>query len=108
MLKVNDRVKIAKTSKYYRELDKNNPIDAVGNITKIIDGYLGISVRWDNGKPNSYNECDLELVNRIEQDNNKYSEEQVVELIEFIIKNFSNGKLAGLNSQEIFEKFKTK
>jgi hypothetical protein len=104
MLKVNDRVKIAETSKYYRKSDKSNPIDAVGTITKIKFDCLGISVLWDNGYDNGYSACDLELV----KDNNKYSEEQVVKLIEFIIKNFSNGKLAGLNSQEIFEKFKNK
>jgi hypothetical protein len=108
MLKVNDRVKIAETSKYYRKSDKSNPIDAVGTITKIKGDYLGISVLWENGIYNGYSSCDLELVNTIEQENYKYSKEDALKLIEFIIKNFSNGKLAGLNSQEIFEKFKNK
>jgi hypothetical protein len=108
MLKVNDRVKIAETSKYYRKSDKSNPIDAVGTITKIKGDYLGISVLWENGTYNGYSSCDLELVNTIEQENYKYSKEDALKLIEFIIKNFFNGKLAGLNSEEILEKFKNK
>ena len=106
MLKVNDRVKIAETSKYYRKSDKSNPIDAVGTITKIKGDYLGISVLWENGIYNGYSSCDLELVNTIEQDNYKYSKEDALKLIEFI--NFFNTQFAGLNSEEILEKFKNK
>jgi hypothetical protein len=43
-----------------------------------------------------------------EQDNNKYSEEEVIDSIKYTIDNFFNGKLAGLNSKEIFEQFKKK
>jgi hypothetical protein len=43
-----------------------------------------------------------------EQDKNKYSEEEVIDSIKYTIDNFFNGKLAGLNSKEIFEQFKKK
>jgi len=63
MFKANDRVKIAKTSKYYGESDSSsNPTNGVGTIHKVSNGYLGIYVQWDNGHDNSYSEVDLELV----------------------------------------------
>ena len=43
-----------------------------------------------------------------EQDNNKYSDEDMISAIQYTINNFFNGKLAGLNSEEIFEQFKNK
>jgi hypothetical protein len=53
MFKVNDRVKIAKTSPYYGESDDtSNPMNGVG-----------IIVEWDNGHDNSYDASDLELAN---------------------------------------------
>jgi hypothetical protein len=62
MFKVNDRVKIAKTSQYYGESDDtSNPMNGVGTIIKMQDGYLGIIVEWDNGHDNSYDASDLEL-----------------------------------------------
>ena len=35
-----------------------------------------------------------------------YSDEEVIDSIQYTINNFFNGKLAGLNSKEIFEQFK--
>jgi hypothetical protein len=65
MFKVKDRVKIAKTSQFYGEIDSNtNPMNEVGTISEIAGGELGTYVNWDNGRHNSYNECDLELVIR--------------------------------------------
>ena len=43
-----------------------------------------------------------------EQDKNKFSEKDMINVIKYTINNFFNGKLAGLNSEEIFEQFKTK
>jgi hypothetical protein len=43
-----------------------------------------------------------------EQDNNKHSDEDMISAIQYTINNFFNGKLAGLNSEEIFEQFKNK
>jgi hypothetical protein len=37
-----------------------------------------------------------------------YSEEEVIDSIKYTIDNFFNGKIAGLNSKEIFEQFKKK
>jgi len=65
MFKVKDRVKIAKTSQFYGEIDSNtNPMNEVGTISETAGGDLGIYVNWDNGRYNSYNGCDLELVMR--------------------------------------------
>ena len=43
-----------------------------------------------------------------EKDKNKFSDEEVIDSIQYTIDNFFNGKLAGLNSKEIFEQFKNK
>jgi hypothetical protein len=43
-----------------------------------------------------------------EQDNNKHSDEDMISAIQYTVNNFFNGKLAGLNSEEIFEQFKKK
>jgi hypothetical protein len=40
------------------------------------------------------------------QQEKSYSEEEVIDFIKYTIDNFFNGKLAGLNSNEIFKKFK--
>lgn len=40
------------------------------------------------------------------QQERSYSEEDVIDFIKYTIDNFFNGKLAGLNSNEIFEQFK--
>ena len=45
---------------------------------------------------------------KVQQDKNKYSEEEVIDSIKYTIDNFFNGKIAGLNSKEIFEQFKKK
>jgi hypothetical protein len=42
------------------------------------------------------------------QQERMYSEEEVIDSIKYTIDNFFNGKLAGLNSKEIFEQFKNK
>jgi hypothetical protein len=42
------------------------------------------------------------------QQERMYSEEEVIDSIKYTIDNFFNGKLAGLNSKEIFEQFKKK
>jgi hypothetical protein len=42
------------------------------------------------------------------QAKNTYSEEEVIDSIKYTIDNFFNGKIAGLNSKEIFEQFKKK
>jgi hypothetical protein len=43
-----------------------------------------------------------------EQDKNNYNEQDMITAIQYTINNFFNGKLAGLNSEEIFEQFKNK
>jgi len=43
-----------------------------------------------------------------EQDKNNYNEQDMITAIQYTINNFFNGKLAGLNSEEIFEQFKKK
>ena len=43
-----------------------------------------------------------------EQYKDKFGDEEVIDSIQYTINNFFNGKLAGLNSEEIFEKFKKK
>jgi hypothetical protein len=42
------------------------------------------------------------------QQERSYSEEEVIDSIKYTIDNFFNGKIAGLNSKEIFEQFKKK
>jgi hypothetical protein len=59
--KVNDIIKIATTSEYYKTNDNSNPQNTEGKIYKIDDCDLGILVLWNNGKTNSYNSEDLEL-----------------------------------------------
>jgi hypothetical protein len=62
-MKVNDKVMIVPTSKYYGDGSESNPINEVGTIIKIQnDGYLDIIVEWDNGQENSYDVWDLKLV----------------------------------------------
>lgn len=61
--KKGDRVKIATTSRYYKDGDRANPKDCEGTID---NNYLG--VKWDNGTHNSYNETDLVLVAKGESD----------------------------------------
>jgi hypothetical protein len=43
-----------------------------------------------------------------EQDKNKFSEKDMINVIKYTLNNIFNGKLAGLNSEEIFEQFKKK
>jgi hypothetical protein len=59
--KIGDTVQIAAGSEYHTPDDDSNPIDTDGVITQIQVWDLGISVRWDNGWDNSYNEEDLEF-----------------------------------------------
>ena len=74
--KVGDRVKIATTSKYYQYYSKlNNPKDIEGIIYEINDYDLGIFVRWDSERLNSYNSVDLELA---KQKSYIHTEEKII------------------------------
>lgn len=72
IFKVNDRVKIKKDSKWYKEGTKNNPNNIEGSITKI-DNYndLNIYVNWDNGGDNAYTVKDLELIDNMSNNTNQ-------------------------------------
>ena len=59
--KVGDIVLISDDSQYY-DITSSNPANVEGEITEIQRGDLGIIVKWNNGESNSYNECDLILV----------------------------------------------
>lgn len=65
--KVGDRVRIQKSSRFYG-ISTSNPRDVVGVIIEDrrggpqADFLMDFSVEWDNGKSNSYNVEDLELV----------------------------------------------
>lgn len=63
-LKVGDKVKIAKDSEWYNSGIPENPINTVGEIYQMSDGYLGIFVEWSNGTSNSYNPEDLVLAEK--------------------------------------------
>ncbi len=57
---------------------------------------------------NSPNAVLNNLDNKIPKQERSYSQEEVIDFIKFTIDNFFNGKLAGLNLNEIFEQFKNK
>jgi hypothetical protein len=60
--KIGDRVKIIKTSEYYREGDSSNPIDTVGEVIRYKKTGMPIEVRWSSDfTVNSYEEHDLVL-----------------------------------------------
>jgi hypothetical protein len=56
------KVRIRKDSKYYKLDTASNPRDISGIITSTRKGNFGICVTWNNGKENTYNESDLELL----------------------------------------------
>ena len=66
--KKNDTVRIRKDSKYYTDYDAGNPKDTNGVITSTRAWVFGdvFFVQWDNGNINSYNQRDLEFVNKEE------------------------------------------
>jgi hypothetical protein len=67
ILKVGDRVRISKDSQYYRSVSsESNPRNVTGTIT-FIDTAVSYcySVKWDNGKSNSYPKGDLYLYQEI-------------------------------------------
>jgi hypothetical protein len=43
-----------------------------------------------------------------EETKNNYSEQDMIAAIKYTLNNLFNGKLAGLNSEEIFKQFKNK
>ena len=57
--KVGDRVKIAKSSQYYKLNTDSNPRNVVGTITYF--SPYSITVDWDNKKSNGYMPYDLVL-----------------------------------------------
>jgi hypothetical protein len=65
MLKVGDRVRISKDSQFYRPgVSESNPSDVTGTIEKVNECEMPefcYSVKWDNGRDNSYREGDLYL-----------------------------------------------
>lgn len=64
--KVGDRVRIRPDTRFYMEGDKSNPIHEVGTIDFVGEpelNELNISVKWDGGITNSYDETDLIFVN---------------------------------------------
>jgi len=77
--KVGDRVKIATTSEFYKYNSPGNPRDTEGVISEIKEGYLsiylGIYVKWDNGRYNTYNSEDLELA---KQPSYIHTEEKII------------------------------
>ena len=62
-LMVGDRVRISKKSEYYRPgVSESNPSDVTGTIEEVNKcEEFCYSVKWDNGKRNSYTEGDLYL-----------------------------------------------
>jgi hypothetical protein len=62
LYKVGDRVRIKNTSSYYVDNDRDNPKNINGIITEYDTSGLPVSVKWDNGGYNGYNESDLELI----------------------------------------------
>jgi len=62
LYKVGDRVRIKNTSSYYVDNDIDNPKNINGIITEYDDSGLPVSVKWDNGGYNGYNESDLVLI----------------------------------------------
>jgi hypothetical protein len=62
-LMVGDRVRISKDSQFYRPgVSESNPSDVTGTIEKVNECEMPefcYSVKWDNGKKNSYMEGDL-------------------------------------------------
>lgn len=64
-LKVDDKVKIKKSSQYYREQDSSNPIGVTGTVTRNDrTSDHNIFVTWDNGHTNVYNVSDLKLADK--------------------------------------------
>ena len=59
--KLGDRVKIAKSSRYYKSGYIYNPIDIEGTITDTFIDTKSVRVKWINGKSNSYQREDLVL-----------------------------------------------
>jgi len=82
--KVGDKVKIVKTSQYYRDNDVHNP-KTVGVIESASE--YTILVKWEEGLPsNSYGESDLELVHEIQE---------IQEMKKYIVLKDFDGKKAG-------------
>lgn len=64
-IKIGDRVKIRKDSKYYGR-DYSNPMDVIGEVCYINpDSSYSITVDWSNEHSNVYRESDLELTEQI-------------------------------------------
>ena len=64
---VGAKVKIKRSSKWYRSESQSNPKDTTGTITAFnlesaIDGDLSTYVDWGNGYTNCYRLIDLKLV----------------------------------------------
>lgn len=64
---VGAKVKIKRSSKWYRDQDLDNPIDTTGTITSFnlesaLEGDFSTHVDWDNGYSNCYRLIDLKLV----------------------------------------------
>lgn len=78
--KVGDRVKIKPASEYFVDCDSYNPKNTEG----VIEGVVGslsniILVQWSNGRQNSYNPGDLELINPVKRKTIKTIYQQLVE-----------------------------
>ena len=60
--KIGDKVKIAKTSEYYRKGDYSNPCDIEGTVNnyELDEESHTIRVSWSNGRYNVYRPEDLE------------------------------------------------
>jgi hypothetical protein len=64
-IEVGSRVRLSPLSGYYSNnspLLSPNPTDCEGVVFKIEDELLGVFVQWENGKQNSYDDCDLILL----------------------------------------------
>ena len=64
---VGAKVKIKRSSKWYRSEDSYNPIDTTGTITSVnlvadLEGDFSTHVDWGNGYSNCYRLVDLKLV----------------------------------------------
>jgi len=67
--KVGDKVQIKKSSQYYGDGDSSNPININGRVTcNSGSSDHNISVDWDNGSSNVYNEHDLKVIKELNID----------------------------------------
>lgn len=61
--KIGDKVRIKKTSRFYKKSSAENPIDLTGVVNTVFKGSnMQLGVEWSNGYKNRYGLTDLEIV----------------------------------------------